>query len=528
MLPHRRTRLLAVTGIGVAALLVTTAVLIPKDSSTPVSSYPIEADSESSSLFTTTSSLTSLETIPLPTQSLNPFHNEANNIGSAGLLPWKTEELPKVEKQEADGPQDEAASSTDKAVLLYETLERENSLAQEATLKLPAAKTAAVQAQDEARRATTYALSLRTEATTAEGKRDGAIRGLYMTGGSPSLAGVLFADSGGEAFDILVTYEQANTATSHTINAATELRRRSVAADAAAVAAMKASDAANLVVTDLEEQIKIHSAAAMKASRAYTEYLSLTGPQMEIGSDGCPLSVAEGTLRGGSDAIGVTALCQRSVALASSPQAALAIKWAFSKLGAPYACKGIGRMAEWRFDCSSLTSRAYAEGAGLPFINSGNSHTTRNMMPWDGYSLDPHYEAVSPELVSPGDLILTRSCTNEPCIYQHVTMALSDGYILQTNSCGDVAHITLNPGYGADAHFVVARRVILLPGETIPASILATQAGSSLSGATVTGSGGGEPVSSSGVPEVLENSPNRPHTASEDILGGGNSPAAAG
>lgn len=447
------------------------------------------------------------EPVPLPVQVILPT-NEAGE-DSTGLLPWDTPVIAPVEEQVADGPEDLTASSNDEAVILYETIQKENALVEEAVLKLPAAKRKAAEAQEASRIATMQALNLRAESQEADANKDGAIRGIYMSGGAPSIAEILFAETNASAFDMLVTHEQANTATQNTISTALALRKASADADAAALTAMQAAEEANLAVTDLEETIKVHSAAAAAAAAAYTEYLAKTGPQLEIAADGCPISVPEGTLRGGSAEIGVTALCQRSVALAATPQAALAIKWAFSKLGAPYACKGVGRMAAWRFDCSSLTSRAYAEGAGFPFVNNGNSHTTRNMMPWDGYSLDPHYEEVPVEMIAPGDLLLTRSCSEEPCAYQHVTMALSDGFILQTNSCGDVAHVTLNPGYGADARFVVARRVVLLEGEQIPASILASQSGYTAASSTHTAN----------APESVENSFNRPNPAAQDTAG---------
>jgi hypothetical protein len=54
-------------------------------------------------------------------------------------------------------------------------------------------------------------------------------------------------------------------------------------------------------------------------------------------------------------------------------------------------------------------------------------------------------------------------------------MAIADGFILQTNSCGDIAHITKNPGYGPDANFVVARRVNFLAGEPLPQVIIDQQ-----------------------------------------------------
>lgn len=117
-------------------------------------------------------------------------------------------------------------------------------------------------------------------------------------------------------------------------------------------------------------------------------------------------------------------------------------------------------MDPFRFDCSSLVSRAYYQGAGIPVAGETWAPSTRNMMPWDGVPLSPWYAFVSPDNVRPGDLALSRTCTKAPCLYQHVGMILPFGLVVQTNSCGDVAHVTDFYGF-TDPSFVVARRVML-------------------------------------------------------------------
>jgi cell wall-associated NlpC family hydrolase len=170
----------------------------------------------------------------------------------------------------------------------------------------------------------------------------------------------------------------------------------------------------------------------------------------------CPSSVPAGTLRLGSEKIGAYELCARSVGQAPSQQAAEAIAWAFTKLGAPYACGGNGRMGEFQFDCSSLVSRAYYEGAGVKAAGGSWAPTTRNMVPWGGASLASWLTPVNPADAAPGDLF-TYDTGGEN--YRHVVMMLADGYMLHTNSCGDVAHVT--SAWGTGNGFLGARRAVV-------------------------------------------------------------------
>lgn len=185
----------------------------------------------------------------------------------------------------------------------------------------------------------------------------------------------------------------------------------------------------------------------------------VTPGQVEVGPDGCPTSAPDGTLRGGSDQIGVAQLCADSVAQAATPEAAKAVAYAFTQLGAPYACGGVGRLEPYRFDCSSLVTRAYSEGAGLNTASATYAPSTRELMPWGGGTLASWADEVAPENVRPGDLLVYRTCDGDKCSYQHVAMALADGYMLHTNRCGDVAHVTSSWGTGPEHNFAVARRV---------------------------------------------------------------------
>jgi cell wall-associated NlpC family hydrolase len=161
--------------------------------------------------------------------------------------------------------------------------------------------------------------------------------------------------------------------------------------------------------------------------------------QLTVGPDGCPTGAPPGTLRGTADAEDVAHLCARSVALAPTPEAALAIKYAFRVLGAAYACDGIGRNLPMRYDCSSLVTRAYAEGAGLNTASDIWIPTTRDLLPWDGARQAPWSQTIDAEEALPGDLVLYDT---EHLASRHVVMVLADGYMLHVAECGDVANVT--------------------------------------------------------------------------------------
>ncbi len=201
--------------------------------------------------------------------------------------------------------------------------------------------------------------------------------------------------------------------------------------------------------------------------------LAGAAPQTVIGPDGCPRADVAGTLRGGAQAVGARTLCRSAVAGAATGQAALAITWAFAHLGSAYACGGAGRMLAWRMDCSSLVSRAYHQGAGLATAGDSWAPSTRDMVPWGGAGLDPHYALVAPGRLRPGDLVLYDT---GGASYRHVVMYLGPAgrggthWMLHTNSCGDVAKVEPFWGFPASGSrtFLVARRVLRLPTDPVP------------------------------------------------------------
>lgn len=179
--------------------------------------------------------------------------------------------------------------------------------------------------------------------------------------------------------------------------------------------------------------------------------------QLTIGPDGCPTSAPDGSIRYGIPE-DVARLCARSVALAATPEAALAIKYAFRTLGAQYACDGIGRNLPMRYDCSSLVARAYAEGAGLLTATETWIPTTRNLLPWDGMTQAAWARNIEPEEALPGDLVLYDT---EHLSSRHVVMLLADGHMLHVAECGDISHVTGFWGHtdGTGYRYLGTRRV---------------------------------------------------------------------
>jgi cell wall-associated NlpC family hydrolase len=244
-----------------------------------------------------------------------------------------------------------------------------------------------------------------------------------------------------------------------TIAQKTALAMRLEAARATEAAAAKANSDAVIALAAIDAQLAL---------------LDITPPQVAVGPDGCPTGDVTATLRGGAETFGAAELCRKAVAQAATPQAALAITWAFQHLGASYACGGAGRLLPFRADCSSFVSRSYYEGAGLGTAGIGWAPSTRDMVPWDGVALDPHYAFVAPTGLRPGDLVLYDTCPQGGCAYKHVVMYLGspDGgktyFMAHTNSCGDIAKVEPFWGFPTSGHpFLVARRVVALPGEAV-------------------------------------------------------------
>lgn len=137
-------------------------------------------------------------------------------------------------------------------------------------------------------------------------------------------------------------------------------------------------------------------------------------------------------------------LCRDAVNAAATYEASSAIRYAFAKLGAPYACNGIGRTAPNRYDCSTFVARAYREGAGLPRINA-------NEVTWTMQHRS-YLKRIRPARILPGDLIFIRlKGTNGYGPTGHVMMYLGRGYVIDTGDCGDGVRIKRN-AYRPNVH----------------------------------------------------------------------------
>lgn len=329
--------------------------------------------------------------------------------------------------------------------------------------QLSAAQAAVEQAQGllvDAKVASTVA---QLNADQAQVELESMAAAMYRGDGFTPLTGMNLVLSAKNAEDVLnssamverVSASQSRAASTF-LRAAAEVEATAVTAQQAADQAKVAQDQASAILGQLNADLDTATALMQAAVGAVA---ADSGPQTLVGPQGCPTQAPAGTLRDGSSSLGLYQLCADSVAQAPTPAAALAIKWALGKLGAPYACGGVGRMDAFRFDCSSLVSRAYWEGAGVPVAGQNWAPSTRNMVPWDGVGLDPWYSFVPPGQGRPGDLVLLRSCTGPDCAYQHVVMQLADGFQVHTSSCGDVAHVSAFTG-PSDPTYLVTRRVM--------------------------------------------------------------------
>jgi len=239
---------------------------------------------------------------------------------------------------------------------------------------------------------------------------------------------------------VRVAQELATTATRHE----REAERVRVAAEDAAAEAQARREEAMRLLTETETLLQ----------GLFGEFPH----QLTVGPDGCPTGAPKATLRGDAATEDVGELCARSVALAPTPEAALAVKYAFRALGGAYACEGVGRDQTNRYDCSSLVTRAYSEGAGLFTATATWIPTTRNLLPWGGAPKAPWAVEIDTEDALPGDLVIyeTRHLAS-----RHVVMLLADGFMLHVGECGDVVNITNLWRFdrGENHTFVGVRRV---------------------------------------------------------------------
>jgi cell wall-associated NlpC family hydrolase len=313
----------------------------------------------------------------------------------------------------------------------------------------------------------------RADATLAraEDRFGVSVRNLYITGTTD--VDVVLGVMGSEPNDVLANitsfmYLRSNSSSKTDEYIAAQQTSMLSQSAAAQIGIRAAGDQDR--IAELLAQLTNGRKRLAKDQKELQVLVSTAAPQTVVGKDGCPKAVLETTV---PVDIKVKRLCERAVKHAPTPQAAIAIKYALISLGAPYACEGIGRLEPWRYDCSSYVARAYAEGAGLQTAGDTWAPSTRNMLPWDGVPLDPHYAPIPPAEIKPGDLVLYDTCPEgETCAYRHVVMYLGpmekDGVpmMAHTNGCGLVAHV--EPFLGTDVpNFLGVRRVVALKGEKI-------------------------------------------------------------
>jgi cell wall-associated NlpC family hydrolase len=101
-----------------------------------------------------------------------------------------------------------------------------------------------------------------------------------------------------------------------------------------------------------------------------------------------------------------------------------AVRWALAQLGDPYRWGAVGPD---RFDCSGLTSAAYAAaGVGIPRVAAAQ------------WGAGPHVDVVN---LLPGDLVFYADNTADPSTIHHVGMYIGNGLMVHAPHTGDVVRV---------------------------------------------------------------------------------------
>lgn len=438
----RLPRPILITALAATLLIPTGMHLAIADATTPPA---VEATSEPTPTDPTTpTSATTPTTAPTPTaRPRTPSEREADaQPATPGYTDVYLEQWDRFQ-QALTVVDDATATAAHTATLLAE-----------ARTRLAAAQIAATTA--------------RANAQAATWNMNQVARSMYSStaGDMGPILAILAAGDSTTALRAAETSDRLNGIAAHTTHTYTLALTAQATAGQVLTTAEADYVAAAQADTDAQTALAQALADADAIGANYNALLAAARPQITVGTDGCPITAPTGTLRNGADTIGVERLCRHAVEHAATPQAANAIKWALAQLGAPYACNGVGRLADYRFDCSSLVSRAYYEGADVPIAGDTWAPSTRSMTPWDGMTLDPHLAGIDPNAIRPGDLVLYNTCPQGGCGYQHVVMYLGiindTPWMLHTNTCGDVAKV--EPFWGfTDHNYEVTRRVLTTP-----------------------------------------------------------------
>jgi cell wall-associated NlpC family hydrolase len=190
----------------------------------------------------------------------------------------------------------------------------------------------------------------------------------------------------------------------------------------------------------------------MRAFAATVGYPEMMDAALSVNAEGC---VTRAPDTANPQGVEISELCRKATAKADE-YATGAITWALSRLGAPYACQGVGRTHPlFQFDCSSYVSRAYQDGAGIPLWTGSGIPTTETMLAAAG-----RFTPIDETQLLPGDLVLYDSCPaiedavealdevieeEEACSDRHVVLYLGawkgHEWMAHTNTCGGVANV---------------------------------------------------------------------------------------
>lgn len=302
--------------------------------------------------------------------------------------------------------------------------------------------------QDEAVAMQVTAIAANSVAEARQTDLEAFARNTYMTG-SPTTTQLILNSNEAKISDVLQGVEYVKS-----ISADKGLETALALNEALKVQAAYATVLSNSYVASAEtllarQRVKVDGEALRAAAEAAgPEVVAAVTAIGSLDDTGCPTAAPADALVGIPADANVNAICHEAIAQAVTPQAKAAIQWAFTRLGSPYACEGVGRENTFQFDCSSLVSRAYEEGAGIVTSVNNWSPTTHTMLP----ETHPNFRPTTAKNMKAGDLVLYYTCPEgEVCTYNHVVMYLGviDGVPLQlhTNSCGAVANIT--PFWGA-------------------------------------------------------------------------------
>ncbi len=172
----------------------------------------------------------------------------------------------------------------------------------------------------------------------------------------------------------------------------------------------------------------------------------------ENAPSGCPDTVPTGTVR---TATPFKQICEKAVRTAPTPEAAAAIRYAFSKLGTPYS-QNFTLRATTHFDCSSFLARAYDAANGTIYRNGQALSWFRPSytLSWTGAYMPAAYNGSnvvrlgSKNELQPGDILIQfdgSSPANSAGNAGHAQMWLGDGLVIQSGGNHPQSLVNVGP-----------------------------------------------------------------------------------